>query len=157
MYSCCPLSMASTIASGAKLSPIASRRTRRGSSDAGHNSSVCCTVSSSFSQWWHVLVTSCRILSRNSPNAPCPVSICVTLYVSGIPPRSLQVIQFGRTVPTARWDRTVSSAASWMRHRSQVSSLTSSRTSRTNWSIEGVSPPERGLRNWWYTRRSARA
>ena len=88
MYSCCSISMASTISSEAKLSPMASR-TRRGSSHAGQNSSVCCAVSSSSSQWWHVLVTSRRILSRNSSNAPCPVSTCVILYVSGSPPRSL--------------------------------------------------------------------
>ena len=88
---------------------------------------------------------------------PWPVSTCVILYVSGSPPRSLQASQFGRTAPTAWWGRTVSSAASWMRHPSQVSSLASSRTSRNDWLVEGVSLPEHRPRRWWYTRRSARA
>ena len=106
---------------------MASRRTRRGSSYAGQNSSVCCAVSFSLSEWWHVLVTSRRILNRNSPNAPFPVSTCVILYVSGSPPWSLQAPQLSRTAPTARWDRTISSVMSWLRHRSQVSSLASPR------------------------------
>ena len=148
MRSCCPLSTASTISSGAKLTPIASRRTWCGSFHAGQNSNVCCSVSSSSSQWWHVLVNSRRILSRNSPNAPCPVSTYVILYVSGSPPRSLQATQFGRITPKAWWDRTVSLAANWMRHRSQVSSFASSRTSRTDWSPEGVSLSKHGLRSW---------
>ena len=51
MNSWCPLSIATTTVSGAKLSPMASRKIRRGSSYAGQNSRVCRAVSSSSLQW----------------------------------------------------------------------------------------------------------
>ena len=47
--------------------PIASRRTRRCSAQAGHTSTVCSTISSGRSiQWWHPGTSSRRIRNRNN-------------------------------------------------------------------------------------------
>ncbi|KAJ8727876.1 hypothetical protein PYW08_016261 [Mythimna loreyi] len=54
--------------------PITPTRTRRCSSQAGHTSTECSTVSSGLAtQWRHPGVSSARIQRRNLLNFPCPV------------------------------------------------------------------------------------
>ena len=156
VYSWSPLSIASMSVSGANLSPISSRKTRRGTSHAGQASSVCCAVSSSSPQWWQMDVTSRRIFSRHSPNTPWPVSTWVVLNVSGTPPLSLHLSQLGRTARTARLGRTASSSNSCECHRSHASSLASSRTSTVG--AVGVARRSKvAALRCSYTRRRARA
>ncbi|KAJ8719707.1 hypothetical protein PYW08_011882 [Mythimna loreyi] len=54
--------------------PITPTKIRRCSSQAGHTSTVCSTVSSGLAtQWRHPGVSSARIRRRNLLNFPCPV------------------------------------------------------------------------------------
>ena len=62
--------------------PIASRRTRWCSTQAGHTSTVCCTWSSGRStQWCQQGVSFRRIRNRNLPKQPYPVRIFVSRNV----------------------------------------------------------------------------
>ena len=76
--------------------PMAALRLLRCVSNASHSSSVCCAVSVSAPQWWHVAVASAPIRFRYSPKHPCPVSIWVILYVSSMGPDSAHCSQLGR-------------------------------------------------------------
>lgn len=61
-----------------RSSSISSFRTRRSPSHAGHSSRMCCAVSLSLSQWWHLIVGSLLALcagnlrSSHAPRPPAP-------------------------------------------------------------------------------------